>query len=289
MILQTKQLKSNFDLNASYVCVVALILALVIPDFGYTQSYLDKDSVLHNPRIYLGVGGYSVDLQTRLRLDSDIGLGTEISLEDDLKLLNEGFVFRADAIARVKRRSQFAFSYTSILRRRNKEIDQDISFLDTTFYVGADIKFFFDTYYYALSWRYSLLEKPNWNAGFSVGLRVIQFKTGMEATINGNEYGEETSVAAPAILLGLHGSAYLTPRLLGRYSFEYFQLSIDDINIRILETRASLEYFIIKNVGLGVAYSTNEYLVKDIPFNNDFKGRVTFDFGGFSVLASARF
>lgn len=253
------------------------------------QSYIGKDSVYHNPRVYLSMGGYAVDIETQLRLDSDNGLGTSISLEDDFNLINKGFVFRADAIARVKRRSQFKFSYTSINRSRNLEIEDDISFADTTFYVGAKADFYFNTYYYALSWKYSLFEADNWNAGFSVGLRMIQFKTGIDASFNGSEYGSQSSIAAPAILFGLHGSGYLTPRLLGRYSFEYFQLSVADLSISIIETSASLEYYIIKNVGLGVAYSTNDYLVKDVPFDDGFKGRITFEFGGFSLLAVARF
>lgn len=278
------------DFNAIFGLKAKLFFAILICAFtSKAQSYLDKDSVLQNPWMYISFGGYDVQLETELRLNSEFGPGTSISLEDDLKLLNEGFVFRADAIARVKRRSQFAVSYTSITRYRDVKIEKDIIFLDTTFYVGAKAHFYFNTYYYALTWRYALLEKPNWNAGFSVGVRIIQFRTGLEAELNGYKYDDKTSFAAPALLVGLHGSAYLMPRLLGRYSFEYFQAEISDIKIQVLETRASLEYFIIENVGLGIAFSTNDYLVKNIPFNNNFDGKVTFAFGGFSLMASARF
>lgn len=289
MIHRINTLNSQIGVKQYFIIGLIFLLAAVLPNIATAQSYLDKDSVYHNPRVYITAGVHDLNLQTELRLDSDIGLGTSISLEDDLKLLNEGFVFQAGGIVRAKRRSQFVFSYTGILRERNVEIDENIDFADTTFYVGAQAKFYFNTYYYSLTWRYSLLEKTNWNAGFSVGLRMVQFKTGLDASFNGSEYGSESTIGAPALLLGLHGSAYLMPRLLGRYSFEYLQLSVSDISIKILETRASLEYFVLKNVGLGVAYSTNKYLVENIPFNNDFEGRVSFEFGGFSLMASARF
>ncbi len=256
---------------------------------GLAQQFLDRDSVVQNPFLYVSAGGYSVEMETRLRLDSDKGLGTDISLEEDFKLLTDQFVFRADAFLRVKNRSQFNFSYTSIQRSRDAVIDRDITILDTTFYVGAEANFFFDTYYYALTYRYSFFDKVNWNAGLSFGIRAIEFRTGINATLNENSYGEKTSFWAPAVLVGLHGSAYLTPRLLGRYNFEYFQVSVEDIEVNILETSASLEYYIHKNVGIGVAYVTNEYLVKQIPFNDNFDGKVTFNFSGFSVLAVARF
>ena len=283
----------NSVLNSIYQSMtrisILFIFALGVAFQGSAQRYLDKDSTLHNPFLYISAGGYSVEMETRLRLDSERGLGTDVSLEEDFKLLNDQFVFRTDAFLRVKKRSQFNFSYTSIQRSRTATLDRDISILDTTFYVGADVKFFFDTYYYALTYRYSFFDKVNWNAGLSFGIRAIEFRTGINGTLNENTYGDKTSFWAPAILVGLHGSAYLTPRLLGRYNFEYFQVSVEDIEVNILETSASLEYYIHKNVGIGVAYVTNEYLVKKIPFNDSFDGKVTFNFSGFSLLAVARF
>jgi hypothetical protein len=251
------------------------------------QIYRSKDSTLVNPRAYISLGAYFPSVSTELRIDGDV-IGTDISLEEDLRLLDDMSVFKADALFRAGQRSQFLISFTSLLRRNDFEINESITVNDTVFDVGANLDIFFDTYYYALTWRYSLFNEVNWNAGFSVGVRYVYFDTGLEARFNDEITTVQESIGAPALLLGLHGGGYLTSRLLARYSLEYLRLTVADIGIRIVESDFSLEYFIGRHWGLGVAYSTNSYLVKDIPFS-DFDGKVSFAFGGLNLFATARF
>ena len=133
--------------------------------------------------------------------------------------------------------------------------------------------------------------EKNWNAGVSLGARAVSINTGFGSIINdGTEEisrNVSTSVTAPALLIGIHGSAYLTPKLLARYSLEYFQLSVSGIDISVIESNFSVQYFVWKNLGLGIAYSTNDYQVKDIPLGN-FDGQFDFNFGGLNLFLSAR-
>ncbi|MEM9052215.1 MAG: hypothetical protein AAGC47_09210, partial [Bacteroidota bacterium] len=179
-------------------------------------------------------------------------------------------------------------SFTSLLRSQSFIVDETFTVNDNTFDLGAEVNFSFDTYYSAITWRYSLLNETNWNAGFSTGLRYVYFNAKFDGRVNEESTEVAEGIGAPALLIGLHGSAYLTPRLLGRYSFEWLGLTVADISINIIETDASLEYFIGKNWGIGVAFSTNEYIVRDIPLS-DFDGRVSFTFGGANLFATARF
>jgi len=269
-----------------------LFIPLIIVLFANTtlaQSFFDRDSVFNNPRLYFSAGSYHPTMTTSLRLDSEIGLGTIISLEDDIKLAEELSAFRIDGTIRVKKRSQFMLAYTTLRRDRELVLDKDIDFKDTTFYIDASVRAYFDINYFALSWRYSLLDKPNWNAGFSVGLRIVQIKTGLQAQLNSKSYSEDVKLNAPALLVGIHGGAYLLPRLLGRYSLEYFQVSIADLKIIVIENRFSMEYFVFKNVGVGAGYEVNAYRIKEIPLSDNFKGKVNLGFGGFNLFLSARF
>lgn len=252
------------------------------------QSYMSRDSLIENPRIYFNAGGYFPKVTTEVRVDGD-RLGTDLSLEDDFKFLRDVNVFKAEATVRLKEKSQLLFGFTSIQRASNFKLDRELKFADTSFAVNASADMYFDTYYYALTWRYSFWNKTNWNAGASIGLRMVQFKTGIEARLEGNEpYKADASVLAPALLLGIHGGAYLEPRLLVRYSFEFLRLKVAGINVGIIETQASIGYFVTKNIGVGVAFSTNSYNVSEIPLS-DFKGRIKFDFGGGNLFLTARF
>lgn len=253
------------------------------------QSYLTASGDSINPRVYASAGLFFPNLTTSLRVDGRNGFGTDLSLEDDFNFEQSLAVLYVQGILRVKQRSQFVFSYTNINRSSNFVVDQDFTLADTAFYVGAVADLQFDVNYYAFTWRYAFFNKANWNAGLSLGLRAAQFGFKADAVANGVEYGAADKVIAPTILIGLHGSGYLTPRLLGRYSLEYFGLNIAGLDIQVLETRASLEYFILKNVGLGVAYSTSSYRVADFPLNNNFNGRVLFEFSGANLFLCARF
>mgnify|MGYP006287559411 FL=1 len=252
------------------------------------QSYLNKQDELIRPRLYLTAGFYFPNVTTSLRLDSRSGIGTEIDLEDDLKLAENLSVFKAGGIIDLGGRSQLSLGFTNLNRRKRLELDEDIEFGDTVFYAQAFADLRFDVTYLAATYRYSFFEHPNWNAGLSLGLRGVQFKTSLEAGFGSNEYDESWTSWAPAALVGLHGSGYLTPRLLGRYSLEVLYLNLYDINFNIIENEASLQYFITESLGLGMAYSTNAYRIRQIPVGDDYTGKIIFAFGGFNLFLSAR-
>lgn len=269
--------------------LIIVLLGLFSVQLLPAQTFVDKDSTVHHPRFYLTTGVYFPNIITTLRLDSDVGLGTVIGLEDDFKLDSELSVFRIDGMMQVKKRSQFLLGFTSLVRSRGFKIDEEVVFLEDTFAVNANAKIAFDTYYYAFTWRYSFFKGPKYNAGLSLGARWVQFKTSLDAGLNGETWSQSASFGAPALLVGAHASGYLTPRFLARYSLEYFQVSIAGFKAIVLENRATLEYFIHKNVGIGGAYSTNVYTIQDLEISSNVKGRVNFAFGGFNLFLAARF
>ncbi|WP_136481825.1 hypothetical protein [Cognatitamlana onchidii] len=267
-------------------------ILLMITLFGtakvFAQSYETKEGDSINPRLYVTAGYYFPSINTSLRIDGRLGLGTEIGLED-LGLEEDKSVFKLGTVLRVSPKSQLAIAYTSINRDASAVLERDIVIGNTTFEAGSGLGFEFNVDYYALTWRYSFFNEKNWNAGLSLGARAVSIKTGFRARVNDRLFNENTSVTAPAILFGVHGGAYLTPKLLARYSLEYFYLSVNGIDISVIESNASVEYFFFKKFGLGLAYSTNDYLVRDVPIGEDFSGKIDFNFGGFNLFLSARF
>lgn len=269
--------------------LILILMAL----FGLTamnaQSYESREGDSINPRFYLNSGFFFPNIDTGLRIDSSLGIGTEINLEDDLKLDENIEVFKFGALVRVSPRSQLLAGFTAIDRSQSLSLEEDIEVGDTIFYAGSNAKIKFDVNYFALTWRYSFFNEKNWNAGLSFGARVMDINTSFNALLNDDSYFVEEGIIAPAVLFGVHGSAYLTPRLLARYSLEYLYLDIKGIDITVLESAATVSYFIFKNVGLGLGYSTNNYRLKNIPLSDDFDGKVIFGFGGFNLFLTARF
>lgn len=268
--------------------MLSLVFCVLHVQVG-AQNYTQGGNTLVRPKVYVNAGYYFPNVSTQIRVDSEAGIGTDISLEDDLKLDANLSVFKAGALVRLRNKSQLDISYTSFKRNKSVALARDIDFGDTTFYVGARADVQFDVSYYALTWRYSFFNEPNWNAGLSLGARGVQIKAALGAQVHSTAYAREARATAPALLLGVHGAGYLTPRLLARYRLEYFYLSVSGLDITVLENDASLQYFITENIGVGGSYNSNGYRLRDIPLNESFDGKVIFAFGGFNLFVTARF
>lgn len=266
-----------------------LLVCVLLTGFStLAQTYQSREGDSINPRVYAKLGYYYPNLNTSLRVDGQ-RLGTELGLEDDLNLDEDLGVFRADVFVRLSKNSTLVGSYTSIRRDRDISLKEDIEFGDIVFEEGSGVNFYFDADYIAATYRYSFFNELNWSAGASIGVRGVFINTGIEARLNDRMTTADRDFLAPAILLGVHGSAYLTPRLMARYSLEGLYLEISGAKINIIESNASVTWFFSKPVGVGLGYSTNNYRVTNIPFGEDFEGKVNFSFGGLNLFFEARF
>jgi hypothetical protein len=274
-------------LKASFKLTVILLLF----HLSFTVSGQKKADSLFKPHFYLYAGGFAPNVTTSIRFDSKTAkIGTILALEENLGFEDQPKLFRADATARTGKRSTFAFTYLSIKRNRDLTLDKNIQFMDTTFETGASGNLYFNTNYWALSYRYSIFAKQNWSAGLSLGVRILTVKSGLTATsMRLGTYSSNSELVVPAALIGIHGSAYLTPRFQFRYTWEYLKLNVEGINIYVFDNNLALEYFIIKNVGLGASYSNVAFLVRDVPFSDEFTGEIKYSWYGFSLFVAARF
>jgi len=285
----TSTYKSYKVKSSTRKTIFLLLLTFLICDIGWSQSYTSREGDSINPKFYVWAGVFYPNMNTSLRVDTAIGIGTEIGLENDLSLQEDLGVFRIDGLLQLTENSQLGVTYTAINRNRRLTLDKDIEFGETTFKVGSNVGYKFNVDYIGATYRYNFFNERNWNAGLSAGLRGVFINTSIDGQLNNLNFAEAAKFTAPAILFGVHGSAYLTPRLLARYSLEVFYLSIDDINISIVEANASVHYFIFKNIGLGLAYSTNNYRIENVPLWGDSEGKIDFNFGGLNMYLTSRF
>ena len=227
-------------------------------------------------------------VSTEIRVDSKtLGTGTVLYPEKELGLNASPKIFRLDAIAGTG--SQFAVSYMNIHRSGNGFIERDIIFGDSVYQAGGNTSAYFNTQIYGGAWRFAIINKSNWTAGFSFGLRWMQVSTGIKFQSAELQYSDDEKLGVPAPLLGLHGSVYITPRLLGRLSLEYFRINSGSLHAKAADHRFSVEYYFLKNIGAGVSYSKIDYEVNKFPLNNEFSGGINYSLKGFTVFAALRF
>jgi hypothetical protein len=288
--MRKQNCRSHIKQGINVFCL--LLFPLIVNSQSYVSNDTTSNDTIKYPRLYVSVGGYFPTINTSLKINSDkLGIGSTVVVEDVFNLPSDLSVFRFNALLHVKKRSQFDFYFISLDRKSENILDRDINFKDSVFHANAKINSYFNAQYYAATWRYSFFNKPSWNAGITVGARWLQIGTGLsfESTNNIPAYSQSVDVGVPTILFGVHGAAYLTPKLLGRYTFEYFQLTIKGIKATVADNRFSLEYYFFKKFGAGFSFASTEYKVVELPLLENFDGEIKFRFSGFAVFLTARF
>lgn len=251
---------------------------------------MDSTKVARMPeyRYYINVATFFPNSETNIRVDGNF-FGTYINAENDLKLKGKGITFRAEAFAQLSPRSSLALTYFSIFRNGGGTLDRDITYNDSTFHIGAHYNTYFNIRFMGASYRYSIFYNKTWSLGLTAGLRVLNVDAGLSVQANNYAYSGSFSTYIPVALFGIHGSAYITPKFLARYSFEYFGLTIADIGGRVIDNRLMLEYYIVKNFCLGGSFTNIRYGVTNFPISSNFDGNINYNITGFSLYAGVRF
>lgn len=242
----------------------------------------------HPALIYL-YGGISIpNISTDVTIDSkEFGTSTTLHLEDELKFPDHPSLFYFKTI--LGTRAQFVFSVLNVKRDGNNYITRSITFADSVYEAGAWVQSYLNTIYYSGTVRYAFLYNPNASAGLSLGARLMNISAGITATSQGTTISKNLSIPVPVILPGVFGSIQIIPSLFSRISAEYLKLNIKGVDARALDAQVSAEYFLLRNVGAGVAYSIINFKAENLPENDVSIRDVAYSLNGFSFFAAVRF
>jgi hypothetical protein len=244
------------------------------------------------------VGGYAADVTTSASVGSGKLLGASIRVEDDLGLGEDDQTIRAEGFYRFNPRHGLDFGYWGLSRNGQYEIRKEIKFQDKIFKVGADIRTEFDTSWFRLAYKYSMVNNRRAEAGITAGLSTYQFKLGLEgeATFvdpNGAASGAividtfEESIFAPVPTFGFFLTYAMRPRLLFKLNANLLDLSLGDLEGTVLDTSIGVEWYFSEHAGVGLMSNTMNIDVRnngDSPWSIDYKqrgwvGYFTFVFG----------
>lgn len=229
-------------------------------------------------RFVISLGAFITDRDTTTRLDSStLGRGTTIVLEDDLGLDSTQTVIRVDGYVRITERHRLDFSVFDLSRESRSTIDQDIQFGDDVFPINSTVNTSFDIDIYKIAYTYSVWSTDQGFLGADFGLHVADLTIALSEPSAGQfELG---SVTAPMPVIGIRGEYYFTPRLRLAGAAEHFALEYNDIDGRLTDVYLGLDYKVMDNLGLGVAYN---YVTADIDtVKSEFSGALDWQYDGF--------
>jgi hypothetical protein len=242
------------------------------------------------------VGGFIADASTEAAIGSGKLLGATIRIEDNLGLKEDSSTFRAEGFYRFNPRHGLDIGIWALSRDGERVIDEEFDFQGKIIQVGANIATEFDTSYFRLAYKYSMVNTDRAEAGITAGLSTYNFRLGLKGDIsiadpNGvlqeNFDSLTETILAPVPTIGFFLNYAMRPRLLFKLKADFLNIEIGDIEGRVLDTTFGVEWYFTRHVGVGLLSNSTSIEVADRsenPWSVDYRqrgwvGYFTFVFG----------
>jgi hypothetical protein len=237
-------------------------------------------------RFRIEVGAFASFFNTNLQLGSEeLGIGTEIDLEDDLGFDTKKFDFRAGGFLRLGKRHKIRYGYFSLNRSSNKVLSEDIEFGDEIFPVDAVVDAEFRTQFAGLGYSFSFLAREKVEVGIGLALNAMFTKTGI-AVVGSvgddpiDQVEERTSVTFPTGSLGFDVNWAPLSRMIVRGRVGGLYVSVSTIKASVGDANVGVEYFFTRGFGVGAGYTYTKLRVKE---TEDPQLEITYRYSGLIV------
>jgi hypothetical protein len=238
-----------------------LILAVSVAS-GYAQKdsvTIDKKAVpWFVERFRISAGFFVPVTSTTVKVGVEGSVeGTEIDFNKDLGYNKGQVTFSAGLQWRISRRSRLSFNYYNIPRNSTHTLTRDIVFKDTTYGVNSNVKTFFNTAIYQISYGYAILSKPKYELGIMIGTHLVGGKVGFSLTGNNvaikrnNDFG----FTAPLPDLGIWGGYAFSNRFAINLDVDYLALTIGDYYGSISSYNLLFIYKLAEHFDLSLGFS----------------------------------
>jgi len=244
------------------------------------------------PIVELALSYYQPAFDTTVRLDSaELGTGTDLSLEDDLGVEDDASELRGEVAIRLGSRFHLVLDHVEFERSGSNVLGRSVQFGDVVYAANAELDASIESSHTGAALRWSFVRNPTSDLAVSLGVTQLDVAAGISGraitTANGAPVGsvdvaEKGDASGPVPLIGLHGLFWLGDRLRLRIDGRYIDIGElvdeDKWSGSMTEYGASLDYFVLPWLGLGVGWAGTAI---EADFNDgDELGSVDYDFDG---------
>jgi len=212
---------------------------------------------IQDTRFKISLGGMAARLDTSLLLKPQTGpAALYLDLEDDVGLDSVNKDFRLSGFYRVGDRHRIFFSHFQFQREADRTIDKVIEIGDNTFEIDALLTTGTKTSFTELAYMYSLIQDGKFELAGLAGFHWFQYEAKFAGENSGNEFVDETaSLRGPLPVFGLDVSYAVTTRLNLFWRTELFAVKIDKYSGSMSNNYLAIEYYLWRNMGIGLAYT----------------------------------
>lgn len=213
-------------------------------------------------RGHVSLGTFLNNSKMTIRVDGETTTGTEIDWDNAFGD-NDATRFRLDGLWRINERHHLRMLYTDYSRTRTETFEDEITWQDDVFPVGAEVTGKQSFEIIEVAYEYAFMRRDDLELSGGIGLHYTTLGASLRADITAPigggtvSIGGPASVDAPLPVVGLHGlwrmgdsNFYLDGHA------QYFALSFDDFDGSILNYRAVVIWQPKKYLGIGLGYDS---------------------------------
>ncbi len=225
-------------------------------------------------RYRLTIGGSVTDFDSKISINSrDGSVDEEFDFEDVLGFDTTVRLGWVRGSWRMADRHRLSLLYMPIKRTSQlttrKDIDIAGNIIKSGAFVGAEVK----THTFDIEYIYSFYKKPDLEVGITAGIywmnSLAEISAAGEIIIEGSDQAEfrtdyqaNQRLVAPLPLIGVKAAYEINQQWQARASARYLDVTIGDIEGRILNLTLSTEYYFNNHLGLGAALTSFDVSVR---------------------------
>jgi hypothetical protein len=288
------ELSNNYRVSNYPVRSVCALLVVLVMLFVATPAWPDFDE-----RYSLTVGGSLTEFDTKLRINSrDGSVDNEIDIEDELGFDSEVRLGWINGKWRIADRHRLSVLYIPIRRTTGLTTSNDIDVGGNTIKAGAFLDSSVKTHVFDIEYIYSFFKRPDIEIGFTAGIywmnSLAELTAAGEIVFEGedvpefrSDYEANQRLIAPLPLIGFTAGYEFNPQWIAYATARYLDVTISDIDGRILNLGLSTEYYFTKHVGAGVALASFDVSVRHngVVFYNT----LTYEYSGLQAYLAFKY
>lgn len=238
---------------------------------------------------------------TEASLDSSLGIGTSVRLEDELDMADNADSFRADLYWRIGRRHRIDLGWFDLERSGTRTIDSEIRWGELEFDVGATVTAELQTEVIPLRYTYNILAGDDHELGLGLGVYGMMLRASMKGEVSAGSGGSGTledsqtfRSPVPLPVFSVQGGWAFADRFraVGLLQVFYIELKndigeLDEMQGSIVDASLGVEYDATDNVCIGT--SVNWFRFDAMARNEPLELEVKYDFTGLFLYLGLRF
>ena len=257
-------MKKHIIKNYKFRSIVLLVACSVMTPL---QAAFDE-------RYRLTIGGSATDFDSKLSINSrDGSIDKEIDFEDRLGFDTTVQLGWLRGSWRMAERHRLSLLYMPIKRTSQFTTQKDIDVAGNIIKSGAFLESQVKTHTFDIEYIYSFYKKPDLEIGITAGIywmnSLAEISAAGEIIIEGSDqvefrtdYQANQRLIAPLPLIGVTAAYAINQQWHARASARYLDVTVGDIEGRILNLNLSTEYYFNNHLGLGAALTSFDVSVQ---------------------------